>query len=98
MPSSSASDISGKTHVAWQQYDDLGELAGFSLDIDPAAILLDNNVMRHRKPEPRSFTRRLGRKKGFEHLLSHVGRDAGAVVADVYFNSLAKIPGHGAEE
>ena len=56
------------------------------LDIDPAAMLLDDDVVGHREAEPGSFSGRLGGEEGIEHLLPDLGRDAGAVVANADFD------------
>src|SRR6201990_120516 len=68
--------------VARQRDDELGKNAGLGFDIDPAAMLLDDDVVSHGEAEPRSFPGRLGGEEGIEHLLPHLGRNAGAVVAD----------------
>jgi hypothetical protein len=44
------------------------------LNVDPAPVLLDNNVVGYRKIEPRTFPAVLVVKKGFERLLSRAIR------------------------
>src|SRR5215813_3819941 len=80
-------------HNAWQLNRELREFAKLGLDIDSAAVLLDDDVMRHRQPKPRSFSRWLGGEERIEHLFAHVGRDTGTIVADTDFDGLASIPG-----
>ena len=88
---------SGRTVVAWQGNDELGEFAELGLDVDPAAMLLDNDVMCHREAEPGPFPGRFGGEEGIEHLFSHFGRDAGAVIANSDLDCLANISGGRAE-
>src|SRR5271170_3203974 len=78
--------------------DELGKFAWLSLDVDTAAMLLDNNVMGHREAESCSFPGWFGGEKGIEHLLSHLGWDTGAVVANSDFDCLAKVFGCSAED
>src|SRR5689334_12114217 len=40
--------------AAWQRDNELGKCAGLGVDIDPAAMLLDDDVVRHGKAEPGS--------------------------------------------
>src|SRR5579871_511741 len=77
--------------AARQCNDELGKCAGFSLDVDPAAMLLDNNVMRHRKAESCSFPGRFGGEEGIEHLLSYFGRNPAAIVANSDFDCPAEV-------
>src|SRR4051812_28940553 len=83
--------------VARQGNDELGECAGLGLDINLAAVSLNDDVMSHRQAEPRSFSGRLGGEEGIEHLFPHVSRDAGAVIANPDFDRLAEIPSGRAE-
>ena len=85
--------VIGCAIVAWQSNDELGEFAELGFDVDPAAMLLDDDVMGHREAEPRPFPGWLGREKGIEHLLSDFGRDADSVVADSNFDRPAKTSG-----
>src|ERR1700738_4454357 len=71
--------------VARQCNDELSKCAGLSVDIDLAAMLLDNDIMCHRQAEPCPFPGWFGGEEGIEHLRSHFGRDAGAVVANPDF-------------
>src|SRR5262249_34090310 len=72
--------VNGGHVTARQGNDELGELAGLGVNVDPAAMLLDDDVIGHREAEPRAFPGWLGGQKGIEHLLSHFGRDTAAVV------------------
>ena len=49
------------------------------------------------RPRPGAFSGGLGREERIEHLFLHVRRDAGAVVTDPDFNTIAKIFGRGRE-
>src|SRR6516164_2058079 len=83
----------GNAVVARQSDDELGKYARLSLDVDPAAVLLNNDVMCHRQAEPCPFPGWFGGKEGIEHLRSHLGRDAGTVVANPDFDRFAEVPG-----
>ena len=80
---------------ARQDNPDFGELAGLRLDLDRAAMLLDDDVVADREAKPGTFSGRLGREERIEHLLLHLGRNAGAVVADPDFHAVAKVLGRG---
>jgi hypothetical protein len=84
--------------VAWKGNDKLGEYTGFRLDVDPTAMLFDNDVMGHRKAEPGPFPGWFGSEKGIEHLLSYLGRDAAAVVANSDFDCVTKVTGGSVED
>src|SRR5579862_8827118 len=75
-----------------------GELAGLGIDLYGPAMLLDDDVMADREPKPRTFTRWLGGEKRIEHLLLHVGRYAGAVVANADFDAVAEVLGRSSED
>ena len=47
------------------------------------------------RPRPGPFAGRLGREERIEHLLLHLGRNAGAVVADPDFDAVAEVLGRG---
>ena len=51
-----------------------------------AAMLFHDDVVAHRQPQPGAFAGWFCREEGIEHLLLHLGRDAGAVVADADFD------------
>ena len=82
-----------RTIVAWQGNDELGEFAEPRFDVDPAAVLLDNDVMGHREAQPCPFAGRFSGEKGIEHLLSDFRRDTSAVVANANFHTAAEIFG-----
>jgi hypothetical protein len=88
----------GNAVGARQCNDELGKDAGLSLDVDPAAVLLDNDVMGHRESEPRSFPCRLCGEERIEHLFAYFRQDAGAVVANTDFDCLAEVPRGSAED
>ena len=50
---------SSRTVAARQSDDELGKCAGLGLDIDPSAMLLDDDVMGHREAEPCPFPARV---------------------------------------
>ena len=81
--------------TAWQSNDEFGEFAEPSLDVDPPAMLLDNDVMGHRQAQPCSFPGRFGGEKRIEHFLSDFRRDTSAVVANTDFHAAAEILGAG---
>ena len=68
---------------------------GCGIDLYRPAMLLDDDVMAERKAEPGALTGRLGREERIEHLLLHLGRNAGAVVADPDFDAVAEVLGRG---
>src|SRR5450631_3975936 len=75
-----------------RQYDlELSELPRLALDIDAAAVLLDNDVVAHRQAKPGAFARGLGREERIEYFLFDPFRDAGPVIANTDFNLVSKI-------
>ena len=56
-------------------------------------MLLDDDVVTDGQAKASPFSSRLGRKERIEHLLLHLRRDAGAVVADPDFHTITKIFG-----
>src|SRR5262245_8541227 len=70
---------------------EFGELSGPGVDLDRSAVLLYDDVVAERKPEPRPFTGRLGGEKRVENLLLHLGQHAGTVVADADLDAVAQI-------
>src|SRR4051812_41571298 len=63
-------------NLAGQSDRELGELTGNRINLDGATVLLNDDVMAHRKPEARPFTGRLRGEERIEHLLFHFGRNA----------------------
>jgi hypothetical protein len=53
-------------------------------------VLLDNNVVADGEAKTGALSGRLGCEERIEHLLLHLGRNAGAVVADPDFHLIAK--------
>src|SRR5689334_5429244 len=80
---------------ARQHHDKLCEIAGLGRNIDRSAMLLDDDVVSHRKAETRPLAGRLGGEERVEHLLLHLGRDSGPVVADANFHGASEISGRG---
>src|SRR5271155_5296357 len=58
-------------------------------------MLLDDDVVTNGKTQPSPFAGRLCRKERIEKLLLYFGRNSSAVVADAYFNAVAKVLGRG---
>ena len=54
-------------------------------------MLLDDDVVTDREAEPGAFSGRLRREERIEDLLFHLGRNAGAVVTDADFHTVAKV-------
>src|SRR5262245_20686966 len=53
-------------------------------------MLLHNDVVTDGEPEPGSFSGRLRCEERVEHLLLHLGRNAGAVVTNPNFHTITK--------
>ena len=60
-------------------------------------MLLDDDVVTDGQTKPRAFSGRFGREERIEHLFLHLGRNAGAVVANPDFDAVAKVLGGGSE-
>src|SRR4029450_9852233 len=58
-------------------------------------MLLDNDVVTDREPEPGSFSGRLRCEERVEHLFFHVRWNTGAVVPNLDFNTVPKAPCRG---
>ena len=58
-------------------------------------MLLDDDVVTDGEAKPRSFAGGLGREERIEHLFFHLGRNAGAVIADPDFHTVAEVFGRG---
>src|SRR5215831_12655694 len=70
---------------------DLGEFSGLCLDLDDAGVLLDDDVVADREAETGALPAWLGGEERIEHLVFHLGRDAGAVVADPDFHTITEV-------
>ena len=64
---------------------------GLRVDLDRAGMLLHDDVVAERQAEAGPFAGRLGREERIEHLLLHLGRNAGAVVADPDLDPVAEV-------
>jgi hypothetical protein len=80
-------------YCARQHNPDLGELAGLRVDLDRAAVLLDDNVMTDRKAKSCALSRRFGGEEWIKHLFLHVGRNACTIISNPDLHLLAKVLG-----
>src|SRR4051794_10722998 len=80
---------------AWKDDPKFGEFAGLSVNLNQSGVLLDNDVEAQRKTETCAFARRFGSEEWVEHLLSDVGRNARAVVANSDFDAVAEVSRRG---
>src|SRR5262249_52969016 len=71
------------------------ELARPRINLERPAMLLDDDIVADGKAKAGALPGRLGCEERVEHLLLHLGRDAGAVVADPDFHLIAKAAGRG---
>src|SRR3954470_6185947 len=78
---------------AWKDDSKFSELAGLSVDLNRASVLLDNDIVAQRKPKASPLSGRLGSEEWIEHLLPHFGRNARAIVANSNFDAVPKISG-----
>src|SRR6185312_1380072 len=69
---------------------DFRELAGPRLYLDRSAMLLDDNVVANGEPQAGPLARRFRREERVEYLLLQIGRNAGAVVPDPDFHTVAE--------
>src|ERR1700760_2062126 len=76
---------------ARQRNPELGKAAGFGLDVDAAAVLLDDDVVTDRQAQARALAGRLGREERVEHLFLDLGCNAGPVIANTDFNLFAEV-------
>ena len=67
-----------------------------STSIDPPCCLTMMSWLMDR-PRPSAFSGRLRREERIEHLLLHLGRNAGAVVADPDFHAVPEVLGRGSQ-
>ena len=89
--------FSDECRSARQDNPDLGELTRLRIDLDGARVLFHDDIVTDRKTKARAFSRGLSREERFEHLFFHIRRDAGAVVTDTDFHTIAKVFGRSSE-
>ena len=65
----------GSAATTRQGDNELGKSAGLGLHVDPAAMLLNNDVVRHRQAEAGTLTSWLSGEERIEHLLFYIGPD-----------------------
>jgi hypothetical protein len=58
-------------------------------------MLLDDDVVTDGQPKPDPFSSGFGRKEGSEQPFLHIGRNAGAVVADPDLHAVSEVLGRG---
>src|SRR5262245_50818914 len=90
-------DVSDELSGTRQNNSDFCELTRLCIDFDSTSVLLDDDVVADGEPQSCPFSSWLGRKERLEHLFFHVGRDAGAVVADSDLHTIAEAFGRGRE-
>ena len=61
-------------------------------------MLLDDDVVADGQAKPSPFSGGLRREERIEHLFLHLGRNAGAVVADPDFDAVSEVLGRGRED
>src|ERR1700732_403240 len=76
-----------------QRNDEFGKCAWFGSDVDLAAMLFHHDVVAHRQAKSGALARRFGGEEGIEHLLLHLQRDSGAVVANPDSDLVAEASG-----
>src|ERR1700745_2752302 len=68
-----------------------GELAGPRIHLYRSRMLLHDDVMSDGQAEAGPLSGGFGREKGIEHLFPHLGRNAGAVVANRDLYAVAEV-------
>ena len=54
-------------------------------------MLLDDDIVTDGQAKPGAFSGRLGGEERVEHLFLHLRRDAGSIVPNRYFNTVAEV-------
>src|SRR5262245_14982513 len=91
------SRISNEHSSTGQNNPDFSELAQLRIDFDGAGMLLDDDVMADGEAKAGALSGRFGREERVENLFLHVRRDAGAIIANPDFHTIAKVFGGGSE-
>src|SRR5262245_12099528 len=94
LPSESYNDSAGRAREGHRNFREFVQPA---FDLDRAAVLFDNDVMAEREAKPCPFPGGFCRKKWIKYLVPHVRRNAGAVVPDPDFYTIAKALRRGAK-
>ena len=74
-----------------------GELTGLRINLNRAAMLLDDDVVTNGQAQSGPFAGRLCREEGVEQLLLHLGGYTGAIVAYLDFDTVAEVLGRGSQ-
>src|SRR5215471_13580482 len=82
---------------ARQDNPDFGELAWLRINLDRAAMLLDDNVVTDGEAEAGPFSCGFRGEERVEHFFFHARRNAGAVVANCYLDTITQIPSCGSQ-
>ena len=82
----------------WQRDADFREFARPRIDLDGAAVLLDDDVMADGQAKAGALSGRLRREEWIEDLFLHVRRNTGAIVPYPDFYAIAKALGRGSED
>ena len=96
-PRSERSSSALNLEVTRQNNPDIGEFAGLCVDFNGPRMLFDDDVVTDGQAQSGSFAGGLGCKERIEHPLLHLGRHAGAVVADPDLDAVAEILGRGSQ-
>src|SRR6266404_8327517 len=80
---------------AGQNDPELGEFARLRFDLDRPAMLFNDDAIAQREAKAGSLAGGFCRKERIEHLFLHLGRNAGAVVADSNFDAVTEVFGRG---
>src|SRR5262249_45672358 len=84
----------GRQHSRARQDDpDFGELAGLGVHFDRAAVLLDHDVVTDGEPKTGAFSSWFRGEERVEHFFFDFRRNAAAVVANCYLDTIAQVLG-----
>ena len=81
-----AANLARQANRKFSKYSFLG------IDREGAVVALGHNIVRERQAQPGAFSGGLDGKEGFENILPHGLRNAGAVVVDFDFDGVGRQP------